>query len=66
MIPVFAAIIAFSPSDKYIITGIITDENKNPLAGVTVTVKDEGTSTTSDQKGFYSIEVNNKKAFHHL
>jgi hypothetical protein len=62
MIPVFIAIIAFSPSEKRIISGIVTDANKNPLAGVIITVKGEGTSTTSDVKGFYSIEVNNKNA----
>ena len=37
--------------------GSITDENKNPLAGVTVIQKGNGHSTTSDENGNYSIMV---------
>ena len=58
MIPVIIiAIMAFSPVDKHTVSGIITDENNNPVAMASVTVKGTRTATTSDQNGAYSIKV---------
>ncbi len=60
MIPVIIAIIAFSPFHKLTVSGTITDENNNPIAAASVTVKGSRISTTSDQRGYYSITVNDK------
>lgn len=39
------------------IEGTITDENKVPLAGVSVSEKTSGIATTTDAKGYYNISV---------
>lgn len=43
---------------KLIVTGVVTDENKEPLVGVNVTVKDQaGLGAITDINGHYSINV---------
>lgn len=44
----------FINQDK-IISGKVTDEDGHPLAGVTITVKGTGTSTTTEEQGNYSL-----------
>ncbi len=39
------------------VTGQVFDENSNPLAGVTVQVKNSNTTTTTDETGKFSINV---------
>jgi TonB-linked SusC/RagA family outer membrane protein len=39
------------------ITGTVTDENGTPLSGVTVKVKGNNATTTTDREGKYNIEV---------
>ncbi|MDB5222334.1 MAG: hypothetical protein JWN83_1001 [Chitinophagaceae bacterium] len=61
LIPVFIiAIMAFSYFNKHTVSGIITDENNNPVAMAGITVKGTQTGTISDKNGAYSIEVNDK------
>ena len=42
------------------VTGKVTDDAGNPLAGVTITVAGSAKSTVSDAKGMYSIQVPEK------
>lgn len=44
------------------ITGKVTDENNEPMAGVSIQVKGLTTGTITDGDGFYSITVFNKNA----
>jgi Ca-activated chloride channel family protein len=53
-----AAILAFTESRT--ITGTVTDESGNPLAGVSVSVKGAHTGTITDVKGSYQITVADK------
>jgi len=39
-----------------IITGIVTDENEQPLTGVTIRLKGSGSNNISDSKGLYTLE----------
>ncbi len=39
------------------VTGVVKDEKGNPLAGATITVKNEKASSTSDASGNFSIHV---------
>jgi TonB-linked SusC/RagA family outer membrane protein len=43
--------------DKRVITGMVVDENQEPLIGVNVVVKDSNTGTTTDLDGKYRIEA---------
>ncbi|MEO5783423.1 MAG: von Willebrand factor type A domain-containing protein [Ginsengibacter sp.] len=61
MIPVIIIVImAFSTDNKHTVSGIITDENNNPVAVASIMVKGTHTGTASDKAGTYSIEVNDK------
>jgi TonB-dependent starch-binding outer membrane protein SusC len=40
-----------------ILKGTVNDERGNPLSGATVKVKETGSSTTTNEKGYYSIDV---------
>jgi Ca-activated chloride channel family protein len=53
-----AAILAFTESRT--ITGKVTDDQGNPLAGVTVSVKGAPTGTITDLKGNYQITTNDQ------
>lgn len=44
------------------IRGKVTDENGNPLVGVSVQLRGTGTGTTTDGQGNYVIVVNNQQA----
>ncbi len=46
-----------SAKEKRMITGMVIDENQEPLIGVSVTVKDTKIGTTTDVDGKYRIEV---------
>ncbi len=50
-----STVVAFAVSRT--ITGKVTDENRNPLAGVNVSVKDAPAETITDLKGNYQIIV---------
>ncbi len=39
------------------ITGVVTDDNNNPLIGVTVIIEGTTTGTVTDAKGYYSINA---------
>jgi CarboxypepD_reg-like domain/Secretion system C-terminal sorting domain/Carboxypeptidase regulatory-like domain len=47
-------------SNTNIIKGKITDDKGEPLAGVTVKIKDAQIATATDANGFYTIKVNSK------
>lgn len=53
-----SAMIAFTESRN--ITGMVTDDQGNPLAGVNVSVKGAPTGTITDLKGNYQITVNDQ------
>jgi TonB-dependent SusC/RagA subfamily outer membrane receptor len=42
---------------KIIVSGIVTDENRNPVAGAMVLVDKKNTNKVTDSKGFYKIKV---------
>ena len=51
------ALIAQEIPGKIIVSGIITDENNNPLSNATVRVAGESTSALTKENGSYSISV---------
>jgi len=53
VVPLFFSITAFSQ----IITGTVTDDNKNPIGNVTVQVKGTSRISQTDQAGKYSIDA---------
>ncbi|MFT3903324.1 MAG: von Willebrand factor type A domain-containing protein [Niabella sp.] len=52
------ALLAFTFSRRTI-SGLVVDEQNNPLAGVTVAVKGSTTATITDEQGKFSLEVEN-------
>jgi CarboxypepD_reg-like domain/Secretion system C-terminal sorting domain len=46
--------------DNHIINGKITDDKGEPIAGVTVKIKDSQIATVTDANGLYKIKVNSK------
>lgn len=48
--------------DPLIVTGIVNDEQGNPLPGASVLLKGTGTGTTTNSDGKYSIEVDGENA----
>jgi TonB-linked SusC/RagA family outer membrane protein len=52
-----AGILTNPVSPFIVVTGSITDENENPVAGITINVKGSRNGTTSDATGKFSIEV---------
>ncbi|HEX7845149.1 MAG TPA: TonB-dependent receptor plug domain-containing protein, partial [Chitinophagaceae bacterium] len=52
----------FGQGSTITITGVVTDDNGGPLAGVTVGVKGTTASTITNAAGGYSINVRDKKA----
>ncbi len=54
-------VLSFAPADltqqKAIIKGRVTDENNNPIAGATVTVKGGNQSAVTDENGSFSIDA---------
>ncbi len=42
------------------LTGKVTDENRNPVSGASVSVKETGTGTTTDDNGNYSLSVDSR------
>jgi Ca-activated chloride channel homolog len=59
-LPVLAFVLAFSPVTGFKVSGKITDQNGNALAGVTVKVKGTTTAATSAASGTYSVEAADK------
>ncbi|HEY9363271.1 MAG TPA: von Willebrand factor type A domain-containing protein [Chitinophagaceae bacterium] len=53
---------AFQPAEIIHVTGKITDDSANPLAGVSITVKKTTVATVSGQDGTFSIAVADKNA----
>jgi TonB-dependent SusC/RagA subfamily outer membrane receptor len=45
-------------SKKIVISGIVTDEFKNPIPGATITVDGKKSSLSTDKKGKYKIKLN--------
>lgn len=45
-----------------IIKGTVTDDNRNPLEGVSISLKGSGSSVVSDKKGNYELKAPNGKA----
>ncbi|WP_276485647.1 SusC/RagA family TonB-linked outer membrane protein [Paraflavitalea pollutisoli] len=61
--------IAATPTGTVIVTGTIVNEQKDPIPGVTVTIKDQpGLGITANEKGVYSIKANKYQwlVFSHL
>ena len=50
------ATVTFTYTDKGTISGIVTDENGNPIAGATVRL-DTGETTTTDENGHFEMEA---------
>src|SRR6478609_2904708 len=48
---------ALSASAQKLISGNVVDENKNPLEGVSVTLKSKESGTVTNAQGFYSLNV---------
>jgi TonB-linked SusC/RagA family outer membrane protein len=46
-----------SPSQKIMVSGKVTDNNKNPLRGTTIRVKGSQNSVMSDEKGLFKLEA---------
>lgn len=46
--------------EKNILTGLVFDENKHPLPGVTVLVKGSSNGVTTNTKGEFSIKLQEK------
>lgn len=57
IVPVLFVLLAFRPSGEVTVTGTITDESSNPVAGVTVAVKGTSTKTVSGKDGTYTIKA---------
>jgi Ca-activated chloride channel family protein len=55
------ALVAFKTPTQFIVTGKITDKRGQPIAGVTVLIKNTKTATTSAGDGSYSITVPDEK-----
>lgn len=49
--------ISGSPSQKIMVSGKITDNNKNPLRGATIRVKGSPNVVMSDEKGLFKLEA---------
>src|SRR5271170_6337782 len=47
----------FAFSQNKVVTGKVTDDKGNPLAGVSVSVKGSKSGTTSDANGLFSLPV---------
>jgi Ca-activated chloride channel family protein len=56
------ALLAFKTPTQFVVTGKITDNKKQPIAGVTVKMKNTKTATVSAADGTYSITVPDEKA----
>ena len=49
----------YGAQEKVVVKGVVTDEAKEPLIGVNVTVKDmPGLGSITDMNGHYSITMN--------
>ncbi len=59
--PVLVFVLAFRPVNNVTISGKITDENGNPIAGATVLLKGTRTGVSSNVDGTYQLAVNNLK-----
>jgi TonB-dependent SusC/RagA subfamily outer membrane receptor len=46
-------------SKKIVITGVVTDEYKNPIPGATITVDGKKSSKSTDKEGKYKIKLSN-------
>ncbi|HEX2845656.1 MAG TPA: von Willebrand factor type A domain-containing protein [Chitinophagaceae bacterium] len=62
LVPLVICLLAFRPLNFQTVYGKITDENGNPLVGVTIAVKGTKTATSSNAQGIYQINVSNEKA----
>jgi Ca-activated chloride channel homolog len=58
----FATMQAFQPKESITVTGSITDQEGNPIAGVSVLVKGTKMVTSTDLYGFFSITVADEKS----
>lgn len=58
---ILPALSSTAQSTPVTITGIVTDAAGTPLSGVSVTVKGNATSTSTDGKGAYSITATNQR-----
>lgn len=54
---VFISLIVFAQDASITITGIIKDENKQPLMGANIMIKGTTTGTTTDEAGKYTLTV---------
>ncbi|HET6993931.1 MAG TPA: SusC/RagA family TonB-linked outer membrane protein, partial [Chitinophagaceae bacterium] len=52
----------FAQNNPITVRGSVTNENNEPLTGVTVTIKGSTVSTTTDELGSYSIKAPDKRA----
>ena len=59
--PVLVFVLAFRPVNNVTITGKITDDKGNPIAGATVLLKGTRTGVSSNVNGTYQLAVNELK-----
>lgn len=55
LIPGTVGVEGIAPDPVFTVKGKIQDEQKNPLAGVSITVKGKGKGTNSNEKGLFSL-----------
>lgn len=54
---IFSLFLSFRLIAQQTVTGQITDENKNPVEGTTISVKGTEINVLSDKSGNYEIEI---------
>lgn len=51
------SVTVFAQSNNVTVTGLVTDAQGNPVAGVNVSIKDSASGTNTDSYGRYSVQV---------
>ncbi len=60
--PLLILMLAFRPVSSHTVTGKVTDETGNALAGVSITIKGTGTKTISAADGTFQLNVPQAKS----
>ena len=55
--------IAFSQKKTAWVSGKVVDENENPLSNVSITILGKQTGITTNDSGYFRIQVPDEKAF---
>jgi hypothetical protein len=60
---IFLTVIAFSQKKTAWVSGKVVDENENPLPNVTITIMGQAKAVTTNDSGYFRIQVTAEKAF---